>query len=78
MAKLVGVNERGLRVGEDHQRAKHSDREVDQMRELHEEHGACYSDLADWFECPKSTVQKYCQYLRRTQWPVGYRLLKKQ
>lgn len=38
MAKrIVGVNERGLRVGQDHQRARLSDAAVETIRRLHEE-----------------------------------------
>lgn len=73
---MIGVNEHGLRVGEDHQRAHLTDHEVDQLRELHEEHCACYRDLADWFGCPKSTVASICQYSRRVQTAVAFRVLK--
>lgn len=37
MRKQIGINERGLRVGEDHQNAKLTDAEVEMIRELHSE-----------------------------------------
>jgi DNA invertase Pin-like site-specific DNA recombinase len=74
MSKLVGVNEKGLRVGQDHQRAKLTDRDVELIRSLHED-GMSYSRLAKKFEVAKSTVQDICTYRRRAQAAVKWRKL---
>lgn len=70
--RMVGVNENGLRVGQDHQRAKLSDAAVDLIRELHEG-GMSYGVIAKKFEIAKSTVQDICTYRRRAQVAVKFR-----
>lgn len=72
MKKIVGVNEKGLRVGQDHQRAKLSDAAVEMIRRLHED-GMSYRVIAQKFEIAKSTVQDICSYRRRAQQPVKWR-----
>lgn len=73
MAKrIVGVNDRGLRVGQDHQRAKLTDAAVEMIRRLHEE-GMSYRVIASKFEIAKSTVQDICTYRRRAQAVVAWR-----
>lgn len=71
--RMVAVNENGCRVGETHHRAKLTDHDVDLIRELHEEHGLSYSQLAEKFGCSKSTIRDYCQYRRRCQFPEKWR-----
>lgn len=70
MKKTIGVNEKGLRVGEDHQRAKLTNAEVERMRKLHEEEGFGYRRLARMFEVGKTTVRNICGYRVRNQ-PVA-------
>ncbi len=77
LSKLVGINERGLRVGEDHQRAKISDKAVDLIRWLHEDFGAGYHDLADMFGLSVHTVGRICRYERRIQMAVKFRGVRK-
>lgn len=73
MAKrIVGVNERGLRVGQDHQRAKLTDAAVEMIRRLHED-GFSYRVIAIKFDIAKSTVQDICTYRRRAQTAVKWR-----
>ena len=73
MAKrIVGVNERGLRVGQDHQRAKLTDAAVEMIRRLHED-GVSYRVIAIKFDIAKSTVQDICTYRRRAQTAVKWR-----
>lgn len=64
MKKLIGVNEKGLRVGQYHQRAKVTDAAVEMIRRLHED-GLSYRVIAEKFEIAKSTVQDICTYRRR-------------
>lgn len=65
MSKLIAVDARGHWIGEDHPKAKLTDREVELIRSLHEEEGFTYQAIAEKFEVPKSTVQMICQYTRR-------------
>ncbi len=67
MKRVVAVTDRGLRVGEDHQNAKLTDAEVDNIRELREAHGFSYSLIADWFGVSKSTIAMVCRYERRAE-----------
>lgn len=71
--RMVAINERGLRIGEDHQNARLTDAQIDQMRDLHETHGVDYEALAAMFGISKWAVGRICRYERRAQTPVGYR-----
>lgn len=68
---LVGVNDRGIRVGEDHQHARLTDAEVELIRSLHEE-GMSYGTLAEKFGIGKTTVADICKYRRRAQIAVRW------
>lgn len=75
MKELVGVNEKGLRVGQYHQRAKLSDASVEQMRRLREQ-GMPRRDLAAKFEVSISLVDKIVNFRHcRVQVPVEFRLV---
>ena len=73
MRAMVGVNEKGLRCGEDHQHAILTDAEVELMRTMHEADGWSYSRLAEKFEISKSAVAMICRYERRADVPVRYK-----
>lgn len=75
MKKVVAVNERGMRIGESHQNAKLSDRDVDHIRELHEDHGFSYGYILDWWEISKSAISFICRYERRAQTPDRFKPL---
>lgn len=51
--------------GEQHHRAKLTDAEVAEMRELHEQAEIGYKTLGKMFNCPKGTARNICQYLTR-------------
>lgn len=72
MRKQIGINERGLRIGEDHQNAKLTDAEVELIRELHGE-GLSYKTLAMKFDVSKSLIRYIVQYKRRGQVPASWR-----
>lgn len=72
MRKQIGINERGLRVGEDHQNAKLTDAEVDMIRELHHE-GLSYKTLAVKFDVSKSLIRYIVQFKRRGQVASSWR-----
>lgn len=63
------LNERRYRIGESHHRAKLTDDQVDQMRELHEEQGVGYRTLAKQFNVSKRTVRDIVHYKTRAQTP---------
>ena len=66
MSKVVAVNDRGFRVGQDHQNAKLTNHEVDLLLELRDE-GWSYGKLRDAFELSKSGVRKICKGMTRCQ-----------
>lgn len=77
--RVVGVNEKGRRVGEDHQRAKLSDHDVDLIRELHEPSDEStplgYGAIAKKFACAKATIRDICKARRRWQVPSRYKTI---
>lgn len=72
MEKLIAVNERGLRIGEDHQHAKLTDGEVELIRQLNEG-GMGYARIAMKFDISKSAVAAICRYERRGQTVAGFK-----
>lgn len=70
--KTVAVNERGLRVGEDHQNAKLTNEEVDRLLELRDE-GLSYRQLARIFEISKSGARQICKGYRRSQTATNWK-----
>lgn len=66
MKKLVAVNENGLRIGEDHHRAKLLDEDVEHIRAL-AEGGMRYAEIAEKFEISKWMVGRICRFERRGQ-----------
>ena len=66
MKRLFGVNEIGLRVGEDHPRATLTDHDVELIRQL-ADGGMLYRDIAEKFDISKFTVGRICRYERRGQ-----------
>ena len=75
MRKTIAVNESGYRLGEDHHHARLSNEQVDRIRDLHEEHGLSYTQLAAMYSVSKSSIADICQYRRRAQTPFGYKTL---
>lgn len=71
MHKTVAVNERGLRIGEDHPNARATDAEVELIRQLHDE-GMTYETLAEKFELTKWAVGRICRFERRAQVAAGF------
>lgn len=70
----IGVNERGFRVGESHQRAKFTDREIELMRSLHDApHHLSYKAIGQRFECGHSYVRRVCLFLVRASHASEFR-----
>ena len=75
MQKTVAVNERGLRIGEDHQNARYSNGEIEMVLTLRDD-GKSYGEIARLVEMPKSTVRDICRGLRRCQAVAGHRTVR--
>lgn len=73
--RVVRVNERGLRIGEDHHNAKLSDADVELMLLLRLD-GWGYRRLAAKFECSKRVVRDICAGKRRGQVCAGHRVVR--
>lgn len=74
MKRTVGVNELGLRVGEDHVNAKLTNHEVDLLLELRAQDWS-YQQLADKFDLSKSGVRKICKGVNRCQQPSRFKVV---
>lgn len=72
MQKLVAVNERGLRIGEDHQNARYTDGEVAMVLELRDA-GWGYKRIAKAVDMPRTTVRDICTGRRRCQTAAQWR-----
>jgi hypothetical protein len=71
--RVVGVNAKGYRVGEDHHRARLTDGEIAIMRRLRAE-GWSLQALADKFEVSKTHAWRVCQRRQRSQKVAGRRV----
>jgi ribosome-binding protein aMBF1 (putative translation factor) len=72
---VVGVNDAGLRVGQDHHNAKLTDTEVRLLLELREA-GWSYNRLAEKFEISKRHVRNICSGKKRGQLAVKFRVVR--
>lgn len=75
MRVTVACNDAGLRVGESHQNAKLTDREVDTVRDLHARGEASYRRLAAMFEVSKSSIAMIVRCDRRAQTPTRFKAI---
>lgn len=73
MSRLIGVNERGLRVGETHQRAKLTDRDIELFWQLRDVDGWGCKRLAAKFEISHQHAKRIFSGSQRNQRPVDYR-----
>lgn len=71
MVKLVAVNERGRRIGQDHPRAVLANHEVDMIFSLREQ-GWGYKSLAAKFEVSVRTIRDILGGRRRAQAPARF------
>ena len=63
------VSEYGQYVGRDHHRAKLTDEQVDEIRDLHESGEYGYARLAKKYGVHKSTIRGICRYEERIASP---------
>lgn len=74
MRRMIGVNDLGLRIGEDHANAKLTNTEVELLLELWDEgRGMSYRQLASKFDLSKSGVRKICKGQTRCQRATSYK-----
>lgn len=71
--RMVAVNDRGARVGEDHPKAKLTDADVGRLLRLRDETGWGYKRLAQVFEISPSQVRHIVKGLQRGQAPMAWR-----
>lgn len=72
MQKTVAVNDRGLRIGEDHPNARYTDAEVAMVLDLRDE-GMGYKRIAKVMDMPVRTVRGICTGARRCQCPMTWK-----
>lgn len=70
--RMIGVSDMGHPVGEDHHRARLTNAEVDQMRDMRDA-GMMYKDIARHFGVPITTVASICLWQRRVATAVAWR-----
>lgn len=73
MHKIVAVTELGRVCGEAHHKARLSDDDVDQIRDLYEHHAISIRDIASKFECSPATIQSIIEYRSRAITPDRYK-----
>lgn len=75
MQRTVAVNDRGLRIGEDHQNARYTNGEIEMVLALRDE-GKSYGEIARLAEMPKSTVRDICKGNRRCQCATRWKVVR--
>lgn len=75
--RFVAVGENGRRLGEDHQRAKLTNDQVDAIVEAYATGIVSYATLASTYEVSKSTIRDIVKGRRRAQTPVGFKAVDK-
>jgi hypothetical protein len=73
--RMIGVNDLGIRVGEDHHRAKLTDAECDTIVELWEDGMHSYRRLAEMYEVSKATIGHIVTGKRRAQRPTRWKTI---
>lgn len=72
--RVVGVSDAGVRVGQDHPRARLTDADLALLLALRAQ-GMGYNELAAKFEVPKSSVAAWCKARRRVMIAVEFRVV---
>ena len=72
MEKVVAVNERGHRIGEDHPKARYTDGEIAMVHYLRDL-GWGYKRIAKAVEMPLRTIRDVCSGKSRCQFPTRWK-----
>ncbi len=70
--KRINTNDRGNRIGDSHPRAKLSDEQVEEIRELYDDGFYSYLTLAKRFGVDKWTIRDIVKFRRRNVTPSAY------
>ncbi len=70
----IACNDAGVRIGESHQNAKLTDREVDTIRDLYDS-GIGYRRLSAMFEVSKTAIRLIVKCERRAQCATRFRTI---
>jgi hypothetical protein len=70
--KLIGINEKGRRIGEDHPLARFSNHDIDLMQRLKDE-GVSLRRIAEIMECSVDQVKSVSCGRRRGQYPARFK-----
>ncbi len=60
-----------------HHMARIPDEIIDAIRDLHEDNGLTYGQLAKQFNLDRGTIAKICRYERRAQTPDAWKTVRK-
>jgi DNA invertase Pin-like site-specific DNA recombinase len=71
--RIIGLNENGNRFGEEHHRARLSDAQVEEIRELYEDGFSSYRSLAKRFGVTKATIRDIVTFRRRAHYAVRWK-----
>lgn len=74
--RYVATNDRGLRIGEGHQRAKLTDREIEEMRDLHEAGVFNCPELGQLYGVCRWYAWQVVKYVKRVQTAAGHRAVR--
>lgn len=75
VTRIFAVNSKGIRIGQDHHRAKMTDADVECLLALREQ-GWGYGRLAKKFEISKRHARDICSGRRRGQIPTAWRVVR--
>ena len=71
--RLVGMNDRGMAIGQYHPRAKYPDELIDQIREMREDHKLTTREIAARTGVSRRMVRDVCAYTKRAQTYTNWR-----
>jgi hypothetical protein len=71
--KFISTNDRGYRIGESHHNSKLTDKEVEEIRDLHEFGNMPYRFIAREYGVCKTIVAEICRYEKRCQTAVDWK-----
>ena len=75
---VIGVNEKGYRVNEDHHNHNPLITQVivDALRELHEDYGFVYGCLSMMIGISRGYIAQICRYEKRVSYATRYKTIK--
>ena len=71
--RLVGMNDRGVAIGQYHPRAKYPDELIDQIREMREDQRLPTREISARTGVSRRMVREICSYAKRAQTYTNWR-----